>query len=459
MAFFEFFGVAVVGVLLLNGGSIFILGFGVCYLLVVAEFFVRPLVGCQFGELVLMDSLSVLLVVMSLLVGVMSLMCSSKDFNVSSFMGKKGIEVPVLLVLGFSIGAFISSSWLGFFVCFEGSLLPMLWMILIWGYQPERLQAGVYMVLYTVCGSLPLLVSLLWLGSVISTDVFMVAKMSCWFCFQTAGLSLWVVFGLMAGFMVKFPLYLVHGWLPKAHVEAPLAGSMILSGVLLKLGSFGLYRVMWLVNLKGGEFYGKVFVYLVIVVGLLGGCLCNLYCLCQSDLKSMVAYSSVGHMGLCLCGLLSGVSLGHAGAACMMFSHGLCSPILFALAGALHDWSDSRSIVLNKGLNSVFPVFSLFWSVAWFVNMGIPLSLNFMAEWMLISSVGSISCWLLPFGWLSCFLSGAAAFYAYGAVCHGVVSDFSRSFGVGISSRYFYGGSFGFVFLLLGSLGLDFFVC
>lgn len=133
-------------------------------------------------------------------------------------------------------------------------------------------------------------------------------------------------------------------------------------------------------NLKGGEFYGKVFVYLVIVVGLLGGCLCNLYCLCQRDLKSMVAYSSVGHMGLCLCGLLSGVSLGHAGAACIMFSHGLCSPILFALAGALHDWRDSRRIVLNKGLNRVFPVFSLFWSVAWFVNIGIPLRLNFMAE-------------------------------------------------------------------------------
>lgn len=131
MAFFEFFGVAVVGVLLLNGGSIFILGFGVCYLLVVAEFFVRPLVGCQFGELVLMDRLRVLLVVIRLLVGVISLMCRSKDFNVSRFIGKKGIEVPVLLVLGFSIGAFISRSWLGFFVCFEGSLLPMLWIILI----------------------------------------------------------------------------------------------------------------------------------------------------------------------------------------------------------------------------------------------------------------------------------------------------------------------------------------
>nr|YP_010393149.1 NADH dehydrogenase subunit 4 [Nototeredo knoxi]UPX89275.1 NADH dehydrogenase subunit 4 [Nototeredo knoxi] len=458
MALFCFFGLIVVGSFLVRGGSTYILGLSFCYVMFLVEFFIRPLSVCQMSDLILVDNMSVLMVVLGLLVGVVSLMCSHKDFSASSLLSKKGVEMSVLFVLGLSICMFISSSWMLFFICFEGSLLPMLWMILTWGYQPERLQAGLYMMLYTICGSMPLLISLLWMLGLTSSDKFLMAKLCYGFCSEMPYFSAWVVFGLLSGFLVKLPLYVFHGWLPKAHVEAPLIGSMILSGVLLKLGGFGLYRVIWFVDIKGSD-VGKIFVSFVLILGLVGGCLCNVYCLCQSDLKAMVAYSSVGHMGLCLCGLLSGVGVGHAGAACMMFSHGLCSPLLFALAAALHDWSDSRSVLLNKGLNSVFPTFSLFWSLSWFVNMGVPLSLNFMAEWMLISSIGSFSSWLLPFAWLSCFLSGAVAFYAYGTVCHGVVSKYNRSLGSGMTSRYYYGSSFGLFFLLFGFVGLDFFIC
>nr|YP_010393173.1 NADH dehydrogenase subunit 4 [Teredothyra matocotana]UPX89335.1 NADH dehydrogenase subunit 4 [Teredothyra matocotana] len=458
MSLIGFIGVLSVGTVLMDGGSIFILGLAACYLLFVTEFFVRPLSVFQPSEMLMMDNMSVLMVVLSLLVGIMTLMCSQKDFNVSRYVYKKGIEGSVLLVLGLSIGMFVSGSWMLFFICFEGSLLPMLWMIFTWGYQPERVQAGVYMVMYTVCASMPLLVSLLWLYTVGSSDKFLAAKLSYTFWTNTSTLPFWVVIGFLSGFMVKLPLYLFHGWLPKAHVEAPLAGSMILSGVLLKLGGFGLYRIMWLMNIKS-SISGQFLVSILICVGLVGGCLANVYCLCQSDLKAMVAYSSIGHMGLCVCGILSGLSMGYAGAACMMFSHGLCSPILFALAGSLHDWSDSRSIGVNKGLNSLLPTFSLFWGMAWFINMGIPISLNFMAEWMLISSIGAISSWLLPWAWLSCFLSGAVAFYAYGAVCHGVCAINSRTLNAWVSSRYYYGCTFGFVFLLFGSFGLDFFIC
>nr|YP_010393125.1 NADH dehydrogenase subunit 4 [Lithoredo abatanica]UPX89227.1 NADH dehydrogenase subunit 4 [Lithoredo abatanica]UPX89239.1 NADH dehydrogenase subunit 4 [Lithoredo abatanica] len=458
MAFAGVLGLLCAAGLLVGSGSIIVLGMSVCYLLMLVEFFVRPLFLVRAGSMFMLDNLSVLMVCLSLLVGVVTLMCSHKDFNVSKGLAKKGIEMGVISVLGFSVFMFVSVNWMVFFVCFEASLIPMVWMILKWGYQPERVQAGLFMVLYTVCGSMPLLVALLWLASVGGTDSFCAAKLSFLFCDRVSGPSIWLVFGLVAGFMVKLPLYLVHGWLPKAHVEAPLAGSMILSGVLLKLGGFGLYRVMWLVDVKGG-FWGKVFLNGLLVVGLVGGCLCNVFCLYQSDLKAMVAYSSVGHMGLCLCGILSGLGVGHAGAACMMFSHGLCSPLLFALAAALHDWSDSRSVLLNKGLNSVFPIFSLFWGLGWFINMGIPLSLNFMAEWMLISSIGLVSGWLLPFAWLGCFMSGAVAFYAYGVVCHGAGSGLSFTLGGGLSSRYFYGASFGFVFLLFGVVGFDFFVC
>nr|UXF59405.1 NADH dehydrogenase subunit 4 [Dicyathifer mannii] len=423
----------------------------------VAEFFIRPLCSMQISSLFMVDGLSVLMVAMSFLVGMLTLYCSRKDFSLSKVLGKKGVEMGVALVMGFSLFMFFSSSWMVFFVCFEGSLIPMVWMIISWGYQPERMQAGLFMIVYTVCGSMPLLVVLLWLTGISSTDKFLSAKMCYSFWKESNVVSVWVVFGLVSGFVVKLPMYLVHGWLPKAHVEAPLAGSMILAGVLLKLGGFGLYRVVWLMNLKGG-FSGFLLILFLLVVGLIGGCLCNLFCLCQSDLKAMVAYSSVGHMGLCLCGILSGVGVGFAGAGCMMFSHGLCSPILFSLAAALSDWSESRSIMLNKGLNSVFPALTFFWALSWFVNMGVPLSLNFMAEWMLISSINFISGWMVPFAWLSCFLSGAAAFYAYGTVCHGIVSLYNRTIGLGVCSRYFGGSSFGMSFLLIGSLGFDFFI-
>lgn len=157
-----------------------------------------------------------------------------------------------------------------------------------------------------------------------------------------------------------------------------MAGSILLSGVLLKLGGYGLYRIIWLVDLKSGG--GLHVIYGVMSLSLVGGCLCTGICACQRDLKSIVAFSSIGHMGFCMCGLLSSTRVGIGGAASVIFAHGIVSPILFALSGALYDRRETRRVGINLGVDRVLPGFSLVWAVRWFVNMGVPITLNYLGE-------------------------------------------------------------------------------
>nr|YP_010393089.1 NADH dehydrogenase subunit 4 [Bankia setacea]UPX89071.1 NADH dehydrogenase subunit 4 [Bankia setacea]UPX89107.1 NADH dehydrogenase subunit 4 [Bankia setacea] len=455
MGFFVLIGMVVSSALWNVGGAGVIFGLVIAFLLVLVEFSVQPFLGFQPMEYVLLDKFSTLMVVMTLIVGVMTLLCSHNEFNVSSFSAKSGAEMSVLLTLMFSVFMFISANWMWFYMWFEASLIPMLWLILIWGYQPERFEAAMFMTLYTVGGSLPLLVVLVYFMSSCGTDCFLVAKLSYEFWVCGTSLSGIFVLALIFGFLVKAPLFGVHGWLPKAHVEAPLAGSMLLSGVLLKLGGYGLYRVTWLVDLKSGG--GWLIVYVVMSLSLIGGCLCTGICACQSDLKSMVAFSSVGHMGFCICGLLSGTSIGIGGAASVMFAHGICSPLLFALSGALYDGSETRSVGVNLGVDMASPGFSLVWAVSWFVNMGVPMTLNYLGEWMLIGSMKLVVPALLGFVWLSCFLNGVVSFYAFSTVCHGVLSEYSRSNGMQINERYYISCTFGLLFLFFSPFALDFF--
>jgi NADH-ubiquinone oxidoreductase chain 4 len=205
----------------------------------------------------------------------------------------------LLLFLGAS---FLSSSMLYFYFFFEASLIPTLFIIVGWGYQPERLQAGVYFMMYTLLVSLPLLLGLIYLQSrglgVVIWDTLMVGYGAGVEGPSGVGLNL----VLLIAFLVKLPLFLVHLWLPRAHVEAPVAGSMILAGVLLKLGGYGLMRVLmkftFLFNRLGG---------FVISLSLVGMVSIGLVCCRMNDLKALVAYSSVAHMGLVVSGLLGGL--------------------------------------------------------------------------------------------------------------------------------------------------------
>nr|UPX89251.1 NADH dehydrogenase subunit 4 [Lyrodus sp. FL G0] len=456
MALFVLTGSVFSSVLWSTGGAGVMFGLAAALLLAVVEFSVQPFTGFQPMEFVFIDKFSCIMIFMTLVVGIMTLMCSHNEFNLYSSSGKKGAELSVLLTLTCSVFMFVAANWMWFYMWFEASLIPMLWLILMWGYQPERFEAALYMTLYTVAGSLPLLVVLLYLVKICKTDCFLLAKFSYDFWLSGTSLTKIWVFSLILGFLVKAPLFGVHGWLPKAHVEAPLAGSMLLSGVLLKLGGYGLYRVMWLVDLKSGG--GWFIIHLVMSLGLIGGCVCTAICACQSDLKSMVAFSSIGHMGFCICGLLSGTSIGVGGAAAVMFAHGVVSPLLFALSAALYDSSETRSVSMNLGVDTAVPGFSFIWAVSWFVNMGVPMTLNYMGEWMLIGSMKLVIPSLLVFVWLSCFLNGVVSFYAFSVVCHGVWTEYSRTNGLQINERYYTSCAFGLLILFFSPFSLDFFI-
>nr|QLY89534.1 NADH dehydrogenase subunit 4 [Dreissena polymorpha] len=379
----------------------------------------------------LLDYLSVLMVVMSFFVIMSSLVSSCKDLYFSEKVLQKnalkllsfGFEGAVLTVFTCCVGVFCSKNIFCFYLFFELSLLPTLWLILSWGSNPERLQAGVAMMLYTVCGSIPLLMVLISSYLLTGTGEFLSMKLGFQGGLKDYGdyaFIVWVV--MVMGFFIKLPVFLFHSWLPQAHVEAPLAGSMILAGVLLKLGAFGAMRFFWVL----GSWKISAVYYFFLVIALYGGVLTSIFCLCQSDVKALIAYSSIGHMGVCLAGVMSSSNVGWAGAVCLLFAHGLCSPMLFSMAGSMYQWSHSQSISLNKGLLLVFPSFALCWMVGCSLNMGFPPSLNFVGEVLLVCSSLHIFSWFSVLLGSMCFLAGVYCLYLYVSVCHGSLSNITQ---------------------------------
>jgi NADH-ubiquinone oxidoreductase chain 4 len=244
---------------------------------------------------------------------------------------------------------FRSTNLLFFYIYFEASLIPTLFLILGWGYQPERVQAGTYLLFYTLLASLPLLV-----GIFVFYDYFgslFLPFLQGW-GYRNCRLLLYLV--IILAFLVKIPIFLVHLWLPKAHVEAPVRGSMILAGVLLKLGGYGLVRVIRALSYKN-----ITYSYFWVRISLVGGILVRLICLRQSDLKSLIAYSSVAHIGLALAGIITINYWGTCGGYTIMLAHGLCSSGLFCLANITYERLGSRSLLINKGLINLIPSLSL----------------------------------------------------------------------------------------------------
>nr|ADP24431.1 NADH dehydrogenase subunit 4 [Hampala macrolepidota]BAV69556.1 NADH dehydrogenase subunit 4 [Hampala macrolepidota] len=307
----------------------------------------------------------------------------------------------------FLIMAFGATEILMFYIMFEATLIPTLIIITRWGNQTERLNAGTYFLFYTLAGSLPLLVALLLLQNSLGTLSMLVLQYSQPLHLNSWGHTFWWA-GCLIAFLVKMPLYGVHLWLPKAHVEAPVAGSMVLAAVLLKLGGYGMMRMMIMLDPLSKEL-----AYPFIILALWGIIMTGSICLRQTDLKSLIAYSSVSHMGLVAGGILIQTPWGFSGAIILMIAHGLVSSALFCLANTAYERTHSRTMILARGLQMIFPLTAVWWFIANLANLALPPLPNLMGELMIITTLFNWSPWTILFTGLGTLITAGYSLYMF----------------------------------------------
>nr|WNH22774.1 NADH dehydrogenase subunit 4 [Rypticus saponaceus] len=307
----------------------------------------------------------------------------------------------------FLILAFSATEVIMFYVMFEATLIPTLIIITRWGNQAERLNAGIYFLFYTLAGSLPLLVALLLLQNTSGTLSLLTLQYSSPLQLCSYADKLWWA-GCLLAFLVKMPLYGVHLWLPKAHVEAPIAGSMVLAAVLLKLGGYGMMRMIIVL-----EPLTKELSYPFIILALWGVVMTGSICLRQTDLKSLIAYSSVSHMGLVIGGILIQTPMGFAGALILMIAHGLTSSALFCLANTNYERTHSRTMILARGLQMVLPLMATWWFTASLANLALPPLPNLMGELMIIASLFNWSWWTIALTGTGTLITATYSLYMF----------------------------------------------
>lgn len=333
---------------------------------------------------------------------------ASQNHTSSEPINRQRIYITLLTSLQiFLILAFSATELLMFYVIFEATLIPTLIIITRWGNQTERLNAGTYFLFYTLAGSLPLLVALLLLQNSTGTLSLLTLHYAPAINLSTYADKIWWAACLLA-FLVKIPLYGAHLWLPKAHVEAPIAGSIILAAVLLKLGGYGMIRIITML-----EPLTKELSYPFIIFALWGVIMTGSICLRQTDLKSLIAYSSVSHIGLVAAGILIQTPWGFTGALVLIIAHGLTSSALFCLANTNYERTHSRTIILARGLQMVLPLITTWWFIASLANLALPPLPNLIGELIIITSLFNWSWWTLALTGLGTLITAGYSLYIF----------------------------------------------
>nr|YP_009744383.1 NADH dehydrogenase subunit 4 [Oxyopes hupingensis]QIE13337.1 NADH dehydrogenase subunit 4 [Oxyopes hupingensis] len=315
----------------------------------------------MFNNMMFQDKLSFILMMLSLISVMLIIISSSNLKNIFTTI------FPILIILMLT---FLISNIIMFYILFELVLIPTMMLIMKMSKQQERLQASIYLMMYTITASLPLLINMILLKNNYSFSTLNISM-----------LKLNMIIMFMLAFLVKTPMFFTHLWLPKAHVEAPLEGSMILAAMLLKLGGYGLIRFLPMCIKKMNSLSNWI-----ISISFIGACMTSMNCIRQKDLKSLIAYSSVAHMGFVLLGLFSMMKMGLMGAILMMIAHGLSSSALFLLTNDLYFKHHSRNIMLFKGMISISPNITFWWFMFSMINISAPPTINTMSEIFIMMS-------------------------------------------------------------------------
>jgi NADH-quinone oxidoreductase subunit M len=350
------------------------------------RFLLNPRLGSSYALGV--DGIALPLLILATLLSCVAQLASLRMSN-----RVKGYFICLLLLEFGMLGVFLARDWLIFFIFWELTLTPLFFLIDRWG-GPRRHAASLNFVLYTMGGAVFMQLSLVAVFQATTEHVSLMEVMNHAWVNMPKAQQMLVFVGFIIGFGVKMPLFPLHGWLPLAHVEAPSPVSILLSGVLLKMGAYGLIRAA--VMLPGAAHSLQPLLLFLALFGMIYG---GLLAWRQSDLKAMVAYSSVSHMAIVLLGIATLNEVGLTGAILQMTAHGLVAGALFLLVGLLYERTHTREIIDYSGLVRVMPRFAIFMTLTLFAAMGLPGSIGFMAE--LHALIGGFERW---HGWMVLFL-------------------------------------------------------
>lgn len=378
------------------------------------QFTLNPKLGTAFALGI--DGVSLPMVILATLLTSIALLAS---FSISTSI--KGYHICILLLEFGMLGVFLAQDWALFYIFWELTLSPLFLLIGRWG-GLRRHVASLNFVLYTMGGSIFMLISLLAISQYMPEhgDSLM-SSMSLAAQDMPANEQIWVLLGFIISFGVKMPIFPLHGWLPLAHVEAPSPVSILLSGILLKMGAYGLIRAVVMLP-EAAQSLQSPLVFLALLGMIYGGLLAWR----QTDLKAMVAYSSVSHMGVILLDIATLNKTGMIGAVLQMTAHGLIAGAMFLLVGLLYERTHTRNIQDYSSLVVVMPRFALFMTITLFAAMGLPGSVGFIAE--LHAIIGGFQQWgnLMVLLGLSILIGSAYAMRTVGMLFTGPVKPQMR---------------------------------
>jgi NADH-quinone oxidoreductase subunit M len=355
------------------------------------------------------DGISVLFVLLSTALTPLCILASWESIGtrVREYM------IAFLVLETMMVGMFAALDFIVFYVFFEAVLIPMFLIIGVWG-GPRRVYAAFKFFLYTLLGSVLMLLAILYLWyNAGTTDIPELFEQAVPRAAQT-----WIFFAFLASFAVKVPMWPVHTWLPDAHVEAPTAGSVILAGVLLKMGAYGFLRfTLPLLPEATATFAPLIFVLSVVAV-----VYTSLVALAQEDMKKLIAYSSVAHMGIVTIGIFTLNQQGLSGALFTMLAHGVVSGALFLCVGVLYDRVHSRDILRYGGVAGVMPAYAMVFMLFTMASVGLPGLANFVGEFLVIIGAWKVNPWV-AFGAATGMVLGAGyMLYLYRRVSFGKIT-------------------------------------